>query len=150
MKLNKVQKIEDQIFDLQIQKRMIENADFKKASRHWLSCLNAKFESSTTKTPQYLTFCRIFKKQFSKLLQDNFEIEKLPNPKSQCHFGYSGFFQLKDKRIFYFSIGDLRWSKDFLIRTAKDFSDYTGGINQYCTTDQGIERFIQDLKGVVN
>jgi len=59
---------------------------------------------------------------------------------SPNHFDVTGFFELTDGTIYYFSIGDLRWFKEsMLIRTAERFSDYTGGMNQYITLDDDFE-----------
>jgi len=51
------------------------------------------------------------------------------------HYYFSGFATKNNKAI-YFSIPDVRygWSSDgnnLLIRTAKDYKDYTGGSNNY-------------------
>ena len=88
------------------------------------------FESSSGKTPQYLTWHRQFRRAFIQFLQlhgaTNIVIGK-PN-----HFDASGFFTMPDGQIWYFSISDLRWSKDrMLIRTANSYKDYCGGSNQY-------------------
>jgi len=101
--------------------------------------LNCDFESSSQRTTQYLEFHRTFKREFKKVLNpicNKIEISK-PN-----HFDVSGFFQLKDNRIYYFSISDLRWNKTFLIRIAKDFKDYTGGSNNFINLDNN---FIENL-----
>ena len=77
------------------------------------------FESSSCRTPQYLEFHRTFKRELTQVLKpycSRIEISK-PN-----HFDVTGFFQLHSGEIYYFNLGDLRWSKDLmLIRTAKDF-----------------------------
>lgn len=143
----KIQKIEQQIRELENQKDAIMEDDFKKASKNWFTLLNAKYESSSSRTKQYLTFCRVFKRQFKKLLHDNFNIVKIEIDKPN-HFDQTGFFELENGNIYYFSIGDLRWHKTFLIRTAKDFKDYTGGSNDYCNTDD-FESFMRDLKRIV-
>ena len=105
--------------------------------------LNCEFESSSQRTPQYLKAHRIFKKEFTKILKpicDKIEISK-PN-----HFDISGFFKLNDGRTYYFSIGDLRWDKIFLIRIAKDFKDYTGGSNNFLSLDNNfIEKLLRKL-----
>lgn len=86
-----------------------------------------KFESSCQRTPEYLAWHRLFKKEFKKFLNDKgiteIDISK-PN-----HFDMSGFFK-KDK-CYYFSVSDLRWDKTFLLRTAEHFKDYTGGSNNF-------------------
>lgn len=90
-----------------------------------------EFESASYRTPEYLAWHRLFKREFTKFLESRgmtgIEFSK-PN-----HFDMSGFFKdgAKDQ-IWYFSVGDLRGFKDaMLIRTAKHYKDYTGGMNQY-------------------
>lgn len=52
------------------------------------------------------------------------------------HYYFSGFATKNNKSI-YFSISDVRYfpptsgGADLLIRTAKDYKDYTGGSNNY-------------------
>jgi hypothetical protein len=59
------------------------------------------------------------------------------------HFDVSGFFKLNSGQIYWFRLEDLRWSKDnILIRTAKDFKDYTGGSNGFITLDKN---FVENL-----
>jgi hypothetical protein len=103
------------------------------------------FESSSQQTPQYLAWFKLFKKEFTALLVGHFCVAKediligKPN-----HFDMSGFFKYWNQWI-YFSIGDLRWSKDsMLIRTAKHEKDYTGGTNCWITLSGG-DRFISGL-----
>jgi len=98
--------------------------------------IKQEFISSSSKTKQYIDFHRLFKREFSKVLKplcNKIEISK-PN-----HFDISGFFQLKDNRIYYFYVGDLRLDKTFLIRTAKDFKDYTGGSNNFIKLDDSFK-----------
>jgi hypothetical protein len=90
------------------------------------------FESASYRTPQYLTWHRTLKREFKKFLESlkctDIQISK-PN-----HFDGSGFFRAPSGQIFYFSVSDLRWAKNnMLVRTAKGFSDYTGGHNQYAS-----------------
>jgi hypothetical protein len=98
-----------------------------------LQLIKKEFESSCERTPQYLEFHRTFKREFTNLLKPHttrIEIAKLN------HFDVFGFFELNDGRIYYFSIGDLRWDKEkMLVRTAKHFKDYTGGMNQFIKID---------------
>ena len=55
---------------------------------------------------------------------------------SNGYYYFSGF-ATKNNKIIYFSISDVRHfpptggSTDLLIRTAKDYKDYTGGVNNY-------------------
>jgi hypothetical protein len=49
---------------------------------------------------------------------------------------FSGFFTAPSGQVFYFSASDVRhFGYDrLLIRTAKDYKDYTGGSNDYVST----------------
>lgn len=147
--MNEVQKIDDQIFDLNIKKSMIKEDIFKKASKSWLSLMNVEFESSSSRTPQYLAFCKIFKKQFTKLLKDQFNAKIVQIDKPN-HFDSHGFFETFDGKIYNFFIGDLRWNKSFTIREAMSFKDYTGGINRDCDIKNGMDRFMDDLRKFIN
>lgn len=98
-----------------------------------LSLLQQEFESSSTRTPQYLAYHKLFKREFTKLLVkigcSEIRVSK-PN-----HFDITGFF-LYEGQWWYFSLGDLRWGKDqMLIRTATHSRDFTGGLNQYIPMD---------------
>ena len=104
-----------------------------------LELTHQHFESSSGRTPQYREWHRVFKKEFTKFLENSgafgIEIGK-PN-----HFDMSGFFMLPGKQIMYFSISDLRWFKDnMLVRTASSYKDYTGGVNKY-TPLRNVEDF---------
>jgi hypothetical protein len=46
---------------------------------------------------------------------------------------FSGFFTAPSGQVYYFSASDVRhWGYErLLIRTAKDYKDYTGGCNQF-------------------
>ena len=112
-----------------------------------IALTNEYFESSCYETPQYKTWYRTFKREFSKFLTDNgatnIQIGK-PN-----HFDMSGFFTNHAGQIFYFSISDLRWSKDtMLVRTAKDYKDYTGGTNQFVSL-KSLGEFADGIKPLV-
>jgi len=139
---------QEEIKKLQNEVNQIEEANFKKASKNWFTLMNAKYESASYRTPEYLTFCRVFKRQFKKLLHETFEIEKIEISKPN-HFDQTGFFELKNAKIYYFSIEDLRWNPTFLLRTARNFEDYSGGSNDYCNTED-FERFMIDLNRVVD
>ena len=66
------------------------------------------------------------------LNQSGYESIKISNG-----FYYFSGFATKDGNIIYFSISDVRHSNDdkLLIRTAKDYRDFTGGYNAYCEMD---------------
>lgn len=146
--MNEINKIDSQIESLLVQKKSIQESIFEKASQNWLSLLNTQYESSSSRTPEYLTFCRIFKKQFTKLLRDNFEVHRIQIDKPN-HFDTGGFIELSNGKMFNFFIGDLRWNKSFCIRSVTSFTDYNGGSNQYCNIDD-IDHFMRDLKSCIN
>jgi hypothetical protein len=105
------------------------------------------FESSSGKTPQYLSWHRTFKRAFTQFLL-NLGASKIEirNPN---HFDMSGFFTVNEQ-IWYFSISDLRFFKDsMLVRTAKDYRDFTGGTNQYVAMTQGEDFFKLKLSNIV-
>ena len=151
-------KIDSEIDALEDKKEAIKAGIFKEASKDWYKMLSINFDSSSGKTEQYMTFCKVFRKQFKKLLADNFDLKGIDGWNSNAHFGQSGFFELNDpdtsvsaydgRRIFYFSIEDLRWSPTFMIRRAKDFEDYTGGSNDYLNVEN-FESFMTGLRRVV-
>ena len=64
---------------------------------------------------------------------------------SNGHYYFSGF-ATKNNKIIYFSISDVRYfpNDDLLIRTAKDYKDYTGGYNNYSSLD------IKDIQKLSN
>ena len=93
-------------------------------------------ESSSTSTPQWEAISREFKKEFSR------EILSVDGRKpkfSVGHFYISGFFT-KDKQVYYFSISDVRYFgvSRLLIRTAKEYNDFTGGSNNEITMEKGM------------
>lgn len=105
------------------------------------------FESSSSHTIQYLAWHKLFKREFTAYLERIGAVEiQIGKPN---HFDMSGFFKMRSGQIWYFSIGDLRWNKDrMLIRTAKDFKDYTGGMNQYVSLED-YPQFEMDMRKVV-
>lgn len=110
-----------------------------------LQLIKQEFESSCSRTPQYLAFHRVFKREFTRFLQNIGAVDvKFSKPN---HFDASGFFQMRGQ-CWYFRLEDLRWSKDsLLVRTAKDYRDYTGGHNRFITFN---ENFETNLKKVVD
>lgn len=62
---------------------------------------------------------------------------------TQIELGYgfyyfSGFFTSPSGQVYYLSCSDVRHFdyNRLLIRTAQHYKDYTGGSNQYCSTDK--------------
>ena len=113
-----------------------------------LAATNVEFESSSNKTPEYLAWHRLFKKEFTNFLigfsqATNIQISK-PN-----HFDMSGFFTV-DNQIWYFSIADIRRSKDnMLLRTAKSYKDYTGGTNNFISLKNELD-FAFEFRKIVH
>ena len=144
--------IDYEIDALENKKEAIKSAIFEEASKDWYKMLSINFDSSSGKTEQYMTFCKVFRKQFKKLLADNFDLKGINGWNSNPHFSQTGFFEVnpdsQGRCIFYFSIEDLRWSPTFMIRRAKDFKDYTGGSNDYLNVEN-FESFMTGLRRVV-
>lgn len=106
-----------------------------------------EFESSCSKTPEYLAWHKLFKKEFTKFLTEHnatqIEIGK-PN-----HFDMSGFFTINGQ-AWYFLINDLRgFEENMLIRTAKNYKDYTGGINQYISLLDDDTKFMLQFEEIM-
>jgi hypothetical protein len=108
-----------------------------------IELLEAGFESSTGKTPEFMNFVKVFKKEFAREMS-TLGIKDIKF--NVGHFYISGFFttsQFSGGQIFYFSLPDVRqyqyakknnpdsiWCK-MMYRTAKDYKDYTGGVNRH-------------------
>jgi len=110
-----------------------------------LNMLKEEFESSIGETEHFRQFYRAFKRDMRRILRPYVKRIRF----SKGHFFVSGFFELDDGRIFYFSTGDVRYKlmPSMLIRRAKDFNDYTGGTNMYVPYD---ERFSESLLDVIS
>ncbi len=95
------------------------------------------FESSSVKTEEFLSFSKLFKKEFKKEMQT---VNVSDITFSVGHFYISGFFT-KEEKTYYFSISDVRCPQyKMLYRTAKDKKDYTGGSNQYVNIEEGMSK----------
>lgn len=109
--------------------------------------LKQDFESSSVETEQFRVFSKTFSKEFKEMM-GKYNVQNIKISKG--HFYLSGFFQTADGRIYYFSLGDVRMKpKEIMIRTAKDFDDYTGGTNQFIPMDSietGILQFVFSIK----
>lgn len=114
-----------------------------------LEATQGQFESSSSRTPEYLAWHRLFKREFTKFLTSHgmtgIEFSK-PN-----HFDISGFFKDGGKdQIWYFRIEDIRWSKDnMLIRTAQHYKDFTGGRNEYIPLNRSAHVFTENFKTIL-
>jgi len=112
------------------------------------TALQQEFISSSGLTQQFTGFYRLFKREFTKTLKKHFDIAEIRIRRG--HFYTSGFFQITDGRIWYFSLGDVRWGDGkLLIRTAKSFEDYTGGSNSFVDVAdiQGLKRIVVSRTG---
>ena len=108
--------------------------------------LKQEFISSSILTRQFTDFYHLFKREFSKELKKHLNIKEIKFHRG--HFYISGFFRLTDGRIWYFSLGDVRWGSlrdQLLIRAAKSFQDYTGGTNNFVAVND-----IEGLKKIVS
>lgn len=104
------------------------------------------FESSSSKTPEYLSWHRLFKREFTKFLGEcgatKIQIGK-PN-----HFDMSGFFTVNG-RMWYFRIEDVRWSKgSMLVRIVQSYLDYHGGHNFDVSMNMGEITFKREIRDV--
>ncbi len=110
--------------------QQLETQKSKVGIEKWL---NHEFESSCSKTPEFTSFAREYKRELIKQLPFNCEIANW----SVGHFYISCFIKNKTSGKFvYLSFSDVRYFKDgwynnILIRTAQHLKDYTGGSNSY-------------------
>lgn len=114
------------------------------------SIKNTDFGSGTRTTPEFDRFFRQTRNDFKKSLSDiatGIELHK-------GHFYFSGFLtRISDGQVIYFSISDVRYfpNTGLLIRTAKDYRDYTGGSNHNVVIDENFEKSLKttiiNLKG---
>lgn len=97
--------------------------------------IKAGFESSTSKTPAFTSFAKIFRNEIKKELPAGAELAAY----SVGHFYVSGFIKLLNGKLFYFSISDVRYfpDNDLLIRSAEHLKDYSGGKNNYVKLEDG-------------
>jgi hypothetical protein len=98
--------------------------------------LSQGFESSSVKTPEFKSFASAFKRELTKELKS---IGATNIKFSVGHFYVSGFFTSETGQVYYFSLSDVRGCPNQLMyRTAKDYKDYTGGINQWVNIENGM------------
>ena len=98
---------------------------------------NYVFQSSSTKTKEFLSFARAYKKAIQEKLGADFELVNW----NTGHFYISTFVLNKiNGKYVYLSCSDVRyfrnaWIDNILVRSAKDAKDYTGGSNNYTKLD---------------
>jgi len=144
-----IEEIDNKIEALQAQKVQYRKNLINKLN--WYERLSLEHTSSCGKTEEQNKTYSMFKRGFKGYLQNYFKLIQFKP--SLGHFYISGFFELENKengnkQTFYFSIQDLRGGQTFMIRTAKDFKDYTGGNNYYLSLDD-FERLKSDLDIIV-
>lgn len=104
-----------------------------------LQLLRIGFESSSTCTPEFLSFFRTFKSEITKELK---LVGATDIKIYRGHFDLHGFFKVGEQ-MYYLSFGDVRGSEyknrhEMLYRTAKHNKDWTGGGNQYIPLSNGM------------
>jgi len=102
----------------------------------------AGFQSSTGLTPEFNAFYKLFKQEFTALVKPY--VKNITYHRG--HFELYGFLTTNSGKIYYFKVGDVRWWNYFLIRTAKNYQDYTGGVNNDFpleTISDNIFRFVK-------
>jgi len=142
-----IKNLESEIAEKELQLEQLKENHIQKLNRSkdFIQSLTQEFESSSQLTQQFQAFHRIFKRDFTNILK-SFNAENIEFNRN--HFGTIGFFT-HNGQVYYFSLGDVRWNKDrMLIRTAKDYKDYTGGSNEFLNTENR-EKFLQGLKGIL-
>lgn len=104
------------------------------------------FESASNKTPEFKSFCRIFKNEFTKELESIGATDVIVR---FGHFSVSGFFTIGEQK-WYFSLSDVRGmeytltrypescNSKLMYRTVKDYKDYIGGHNRYAKIETGM------------
>lgn len=93
------------------------------------------FESSCSRTPEYVAFEKQCRKELNAQVKKfGFKVHKfMPN-----HFEWSAVLE-KDGKFIYVSISDVRfwdWYNDVLIRTMAHDKDWTGGGNNKCSFNE--------------
>lgn len=107
-----------------------------------------EFMSSSTTTPEWISFAKDFKKSLKNTLTSEYELVDF----SRGHFYVSGFIKNKTtEKLAYFNISDVRWNRDWasniLVRTAKHIKDYAGGRNNFTNFDN-LNNSLNELVGL--
>ena len=95
------------------------------------------FGSGSVNSHEFNIFFSLFKKSFTIEL-NMINAENIVFSKG--HFYLSGFFTVQNQ-IFYFSLSDVRSSQQnpqLLVRTAKNYQDFSGGANNYVSLKKDI------------
>jgi hypothetical protein len=100
--------------------------------------IKGNFPSSEV-TPEQILFWNAFRADMKRTLKGKIKRIEL----TRNHFEMFGFFETNSGAIYFISTGDLRWfakTHGMLIRTAKDFKDYTGEGNNAIMFDEDFEQ----------
>lgn len=95
------------------------------------------FGSGSRNTPTFKSFATKFK---NKLVKELKKVADVSDKKIDTgHFYISGFITVNGQ-VIYVSISDVRhgFNPQLLVRTAKDYKDFTGGSNNYVNIDNNI------------
>ena len=112
-----------------------------------IAATKKEFQSSSGKTPEYLAWHRLFKREITTFLTRKLNATEV-NISKPNHVDLSGFFKVGDQ-CWYIQLGDIRGFKDtLLVRTAKDQRDCTGGQNQYATLHDD-QAFMDEFENIV-
>jgi len=134
--------------DMKLLAQKAKEARAKKRMKFALRETQKEFYSSSHRTQQYLDWHELFKREFSKFLTSRGITEiRISKPN---HFDMDGFFRAGDGQIWYFSVGDLRWSgkETMLVRRAKSFEDYYGESNCFLNL-KDVDAFVEEFERVV-
>ncbi len=96
--------------------------------------MNRKNYSGSDLSPQFKSWVR---KEFKRITK---ELTKLGCTEIQFNYGFyffSGFFKAPSGQVYYMLSSDVRHFRyeRLIYRTAKDYSDFTGGGNNYVNKD---------------
>ncbi len=97
-----------------------------------------QFGGGTHTTPAFDSYVRKTRNEFKKVFSDIASKIKIRGG----HFYWSGFLTRKrDGLVVYFCVSDVRFSREqpMMVRTAKNYKDYTGGHNQWVNIDADFE-----------
>jgi hypothetical protein len=102
----------------------------------FLKLFYQEFDSSSEKTDQWIHYYRVARNLFKKKLS----LFSFAVGIKEGHFYFYGFFtENKSEQVYYFNVPDVRGNDGYLLlRTAKDYKDYTGGFNQFIKIDENL------------
>ena len=95
-------------------------------------------------SPDFKEFARTFSKMVREQLK---QVSGTDYKQSTGHYYISGFFTVGEQP-YYISISDVRYFNinNILIRTAKDYRDFTGGSNHYINIEDGMFKDVKYIR----